>query len=121
EVLRAGHAVVAAGAPAAVASVLGGDPGWGDLGEAATGACLDLGLTRVPSPGYVLSVDGPIMGVTQSPPARQAPEGHAVVSAIRYGATEARADRAALDAHVAHLGVQASDIAESRFLARMVV
>ena len=121
EVLRAGHVVVAAGAPAAVASVLGGEPGWGDLGEPATGACLDLGLTRVPRPGYVLSVDGPIMGVTQSPPARQAPEGHAVVSAIRYGATEAGADRADLEEHVAHLGVQASDIAESRFLARMVV
>ena len=121
EVLSAGHVVVATGAPAAVASVLGGDPGWGDLGEPVTGACLDLGLTRVPRPGYVLSVDGPIMGVTQSPPARQAPEGHAVVSAIRYGATDARSDRAALDEHVARLGVHPEDIAESRFLARMVV
>jgi hypothetical protein len=121
EVLSAGNVVVAAGAPPAVASVLGGRPEWGELGEPATGACLDLGLTRVPSPGYVLSVEGPIMGVTQSPPAHQAPAGHAVVSAIRYGATDARADRAALDAHVARLGVQASDIAESRFLARMVV
>lgn len=121
EVLCAGHVVVAAGAPAAVASVLGVDPAWGELGEPATGACLDLGLTRVPSPGYVLSVDGPIMGVTQSPPARQAPEGHAVVTTIRYGATEARADRAALDEHVSRLGVHPEDIAESRFLARMIV
>ena len=121
EVVTAGHVVVAAGAPAAVASVLGRDPGWGDMGEPVTGACLDLGLTRVPTPGYVLSLDAPIMGVTQSPPARQAPPGHAVVTAIRYGATEAGADRAALDAHVTRLGVQASDIAESRFLARMVV
>lgn len=121
EMVTARQVIVAAGTPAAVRAVLPEDPGWGEMGAPVTGACLDLGLTRVPQPGYLLGVDEPVMGVTQSPPARQAPEGHAVVSAIRYGATDADADRLALDGHVARLGVKAVDIAQSRFLARMVV
>jgi hypothetical protein len=121
EVLTARQVILAAGGPAATRAVLPADPGWTGLGDPVTGACLDLGLTRVPRPGYLLGVDEPIMGVTQSPPARQGPDGHAVVSAVRYGATEADADRAALHAHVARLGVQPEDVAESRFLARMVV
>jgi phytoene dehydrogenase-like protein len=119
--LTAKQVIVAPGSPAATRALLPDDPGWPDLGPPVTGACLDLGLTRVPVPGYVLGVDEPIMGVTQSPPGRQAPDGHAVVSAIRYGATDADADRHALDEHVTRLGVRDSDIAASRFLARMVV
>ena len=51
-----------------------------------TAACLDLGVSRVPAPGYVLSLDEPLYATVQSPPARQAPEGAAVVAALRYGA-----------------------------------
>ena len=87
-----------------------------------TGACLDLGVSRVPDPGYVLGVDEPIMGVTASPPAlRLAPDGHATVTAIRYVVSGAEADRRALDAHVARLGVGPDDVVAERFLARMVV
>jgi phytoene dehydrogenase-like protein len=121
ERFTARQVIVAAGPPDAVRAVLPADPGWGDLGSPVTGACLDLGVTRVPSPGYLLDLDQPLMGVTQSPPARQSPEGHAVVTAIRYGATDADSDRRALFGHVARLGVSESDIAARRFLARMVV
>jgi hypothetical protein len=57
----------------------------------------------------------------QSPPARQAPSGQAVVAAVRYGATEAKPDRALLQAHLARAGVREEDVVTSRFLARMVV
>lgn len=122
EVLTARQVIVATGTPAATRAVLPAEPGWAGLGPPLTGACLGIGLTRVPEPGYLIGVDEPIMGSTQSPPAgQQCPGGHAVVHAIRYTATGAGADRLALDAHVARLGVLDSDIAQSRFLARMVV
>ena len=120
-VLLARQVVVATGTPAAARALLPEDPPWPELSPPVMGACLDLGVTRVPDPGYVLSVDEPIMGVTMSPPARQGPEGHAVVSAIRYVVSDARDDRRALDAHVARLGVKPDDIVADRFLARMVV
>lgn len=119
--LRARRVIVAPGSPTATRALLPADPGWPELGRPVTAACLDLGLTRVPSPGYALSVDEPLSGVVQSPPARQAPEGRAVVQAVRYGATDADADRLSLDGHVARLGVRVADIEARRFMARMVV
>ena len=86
-----------------------------------TAACLDAGLRRVPDPGYVLGVDIPAYVSVQSPPARQAPAGQAVVGAVRYGATDAKADRAVLEAHLARAGVREEDVVTSRFLPRMVV
>ena len=53
-------------------------------------------------------------------PARRQP-GQAVVAAVRYGATEAKPDRALLQAHLARAGVREEDVVTSRFLARMVV
>jgi phytoene dehydrogenase-like protein len=120
-VLAARQVVLAPGMPAATRALLPADPGWPDLGPPVTGACLDLGVSRVPRPGYVLGVDEPIMGVTQSPPAQQGPDGHAVVSAIRYLVTDAASDRQSLDAHIARLGVTPDDVVVDRFLARMVV
>lgn len=120
-VLLARQVVLAPGTPAATRALLPDDPGWAELGSPVTGACLDLGLSRVPRPGYVLGVDEPIMGVTMSPPARQGPDGHAVVSAIRYVVTDADADRRSLDAHIPRLGVAPDDVVAERFLARMVV
>jgi protoporphyrinogen oxidase len=120
-VMRARQVIVATGTPGAARALLPGDPDWADLGEPVTAACLDVGLRRVPSPGYVLSVDEPLMGVVQSPPGRQAPEGHAVVQAIKYGATDARGDRSSLERHVARLGIEPDEIEASRFLAHMVV
>ncbi|HWE54279.1 MAG TPA: FAD-dependent oxidoreductase [Acidimicrobiales bacterium] len=119
--LAARSVVIAAGRPAAVLGMLPADPGWGDLGPEVTAACIDAGVRRIPDPGYVLGVDVPLYATVQGPPARQAPAGQAVVAAIRYGATEARADRAALEAHLARAGVGDDDIVTSRFLARMVV
>ncbi len=114
-------AVVATGTPAATRAVLPGDPGWGDLGEPVTAACLDVGARRAPTPGYVLSMDEPLYGTTQSPPARQAPDGTAVVAVIRYGARRADEDRAQLEAYRQVLGVADQDVVVRRFLARMVV
>jgi phytoene dehydrogenase-like protein len=119
--LTARSAIIAAGRPAAARRLLAADPGWGDLGPELTAACLDAGLRRVPDPGYVLGLDAPVYAAVQSPPARQAPPGQAVVAAIRYGATEASADRAVLEAHLARAGVREEDVVTSRFLARMVV
>ena len=87
--LMAGRVVVATGAPAAVRRILPVEPDWGDLGPPITAACLDLGVARPPEPGYVISLDDPCYVTVQSPPARQAPEGCAVVAAIRYGARSA--------------------------------
>jgi hypothetical protein len=121
-VLSARQVVLAPGTPAATQSLLPDHRGWPDLGPAAMGACLDLGVSRAPNPGYVLGVDEPIMGVTGAPPAHGlAPPGHAMVTAIRYVVTNAQNDRRALDAHVARVGVTPDDVVQDRFLARMVV
>ena len=119
--LVAQSVIIAAGRPAAALGLLPADPGWGDLGPEVTAACLDAGVRRVPDPGYVLGIDAPVYSAVQSPPARQAPAGQAVVAAVRYGATEASADRAVLRAHLARAGVPEEDVVTSRFLARMVV
>ncbi len=119
--MHARGVVVATGAPPAVARLLPADPGWGDLGPPVTAACLDLGVGRVPDPGYVLSVDDPTYVTVQSPPARQAPEGQAVVAAIRYGTRDASSDRAQLEALVAEAGVRPDEVETRRFLAEMTV
>jgi hypothetical protein len=120
-VRRAPQVIVAAGGPTATRALLPEHPAWSGVGPPITAACLDLGLNRVPNPGYVLSVDDPLQGILQSPPGRQAPEGKAVVAATKYGATGAGPDRLSLEGHVARLGVEADDIEWSRFLAHMVV
>jgi hypothetical protein len=119
--LTARAAVFAPGAPDALRGLLPGDPEWGDLGEPVTAACLDVGLRRAPSPGYVLSADEPLYGTTQSPPARQSVGDGAVVGVIRYGARTALQDRPQLDAHLREVGVSDDDVVVRRFLARMVV
>lgn len=121
ERLTARAAIIAVGGPQSTAALLPADPGWGDLGQPVTAACLDVGVHRVPSPGYVVSLDEPLYGTTQSPPARQAPDGGAVVGVIRYGARSADLDRPQLEAHLREVGVGDDDIATSRMLARMVV
>jgi glycine/D-amino acid oxidase-like deaminating enzyme len=119
--LRARSVVLAAGSPQAARALLPDAPGWGDLGEPVTAACLDLALRRAPERGYVVGVDEPLYGTTQSPPARQAPPGGAVVGIVRYGARSAALDRPALHGHLGELGVGDGDVVTSRFLARMVV
>ncbi|HVM65120.1 MAG TPA: hypothetical protein VMU14_09690, partial [Acidimicrobiales bacterium] len=113
--------VVALPTPAATRALLPERPAWGDVGPQVTAACLDVGVRWPPSPGYVLGADDPVYATTQSPPARQAPPGQAVVAAVRYGATEAAADRAVLERYVAYAGVAADEIVTSRFLAHLTV
>ena len=69
----------------------------------------------MPQPGYVVSVDEPLYGTTQSPPARQAPTGGTVVGLIRYGARSAALDRPSLEAHLGQVGVTDGDVVTSRF------
>ena len=56
-----------------------------------------MGTNIIPEPGYVLSLDDPTYVTVQSPPARQCPDGQAVVAAIRYGARSADQDRPQLE------------------------
>ncbi len=119
--LKTPRVVVATGGPAAVRRLLPADPEWGELGPPVTAACLDLGVSRSPEPGYVLSLDEPVYATVQSPPARQAPAGGAVVAALRYGARSAALDRPQLEALVATAGVAEEDVVVRRFLARMSV
>lgn len=122
--LRARRVVVAAGTPAAARELLvgaGSDPGWGDLGPPVTAACLDVGVSTPPAPGYLLGVDEPLYATTQGPPARVAPAGQALVSVVRYGARSPELDRPALDRHLEEAGVARGDVRWERFLARMVV
>jgi len=120
-VMTAQAVVVATGAPAAVRRVLPVDPGWGELGPPVTAACLDLGVDRVPQPGYILSLDEPVYVNVQSPPARQAPDSQAVVAALRYGARSAAEDRPQLEQLVTAAGVRPEQVVTSRFLARLSV
>jgi phytoene dehydrogenase-like protein len=119
--LASRRVVVATGGPPAVRRLLPGDPGWDDLGPPVTAACLDLGVRNIPTPGYIVSLDDPMYATVQSPPARQAPDGHAVVAAIRYGARSGEQDRPELERLVARAGVGPDDIITRRFLAHMTV
>jgi hypothetical protein len=69
----------------------------------------------------VLSLDEPLYGTTQSPPARQPIADGAVVGVIRYGARTAEQDRPQLEAHLSQVGVAEDDVVVRRILARMVV
>jgi len=119
--LVAGHVVVAVGPPAATAGLVPGLPGPGELGEPVTAACLDVGVRRPPPQRYILGVDEPLYATTQSPPARQAPPGAAVLAVIRYGARRAELDRPQLVEHLRAMGVDDDDVTVDRFLASMVV
>ena len=118
---RARAVVVAAGSPDAARRLLPDPPDWGELGPTVTAACLDLGLDMVPSPGWVLGVDEPVYATLQSPPADMAPPGSAVAALVRYGARNATADRADLEAHARLAGIDPETATVSRFLARMMV
>lgn len=114
-------AIVATGTPASVRTVLATAPAWGGIGQPLTAACLDVAVCDVPSPGYVLGVDEPLFGTTQSPPARQAPDGSSVVAVLRYGARTAAKDRPAMERWLSVLGVAPERVVRRRFLARMDV
>jgi phytoene dehydrogenase-like protein len=113
--------VVALPTPPAARALLPDAPAWRPVGAPVTAACLDAGVRRPPLPGYVLGADDPVYATTQSPPARQAPPGAAVVAVVRYGATDARADREVLGRYLGYAGVGDDDVVTSRFLAHLTV
>lgn len=120
ETLHATAVVVAAGGPAAARKLLPVDPHWGELGAPVTAACLDLGL-RGPGPKVVFGLDVPWYLSRHCPPGDLAPEGSALAHVLRYGARDARADRAELVDLARMAGVRDEHIVEDRFLAHMVV
>ncbi len=119
--LLAHRVVLAPGGPGALRRLLPVEPNWRPLGDPVTAACLDLALSEVPEPGYVLSIDEPTYATVQSPPARQAPEGGAVAGIIRYGARSAAQDRPLLEERARVAGIATGSVRTSRFLACMTV
>ncbi len=117
----ANAAIIASGGPASAVGLLGDDPGWGDLGDPVTAACLDLGLTRPPERPVLFGLSEPLYLSTHCPPADLAPEGGAVVQLMRYGARDAVTDRRSLDELATAAGIDGSTIVEERLLARMHV
>lgn len=119
-VLAAPSVVLALGGPAATASVLREPPQWGLVGPPSTAACLDLGLRRAPEKTTLFGVGEPLYLSTHTGAADLAPEGHALVHLMRYGARDAETDRAELWAHARTAGITDDDVVEQRFLAAMV-
>jgi hypothetical protein len=125
--LLARQVVLAAGTPAANASLLPERPAsWRDLGPAVMAASLDLGLNRIPHEvRFLQGLDQPLYLSRHAPPADLAPAGGSVVHLMRYLAFDEQlspenARKGLLDhAHLA--GIEQDDIEEARYLHRMVV
>ncbi len=111
--------VLAVGGPADAERLL---PGCvpGDLGPPAVAACVDYGLASPAPVRFVLGIDEPVYFSQHAPDARLAPDGCAVVCALRYGSTgrEAAED---LDRLLGLAGVDGSTVRERRVLASMTV
>jgi glycine/D-amino acid oxidase-like deaminating enzyme len=119
--VRSGAVVLAVGTPAAAAALSPVPLPTGGLGPPATAACLELAVRSGNAGPFLLGVDRPLYLSRHSPPARLAPPGVEVVHVVRYGVTDAAADRDELWAHAAAAGVRPDDVVTERFLRRMVV
>lgn len=124
--VEADAVVVAAGSPAACASILGHRPAsWDRLGPEVGAACLELGLRRPAPARIVLGLDQPVYCNPHCPPARVAPEGQGLVHVLRYQPVDvtgsADEDRTELRDVARVAGIADEDIVEERFLRRMVV
>ena len=123
-VVRSDAVVIASGTPAAAATLLP-DRSLG-LPESIVEArvsCLDVAVRQPPQHRFVLGVGRPLYCITHSPPAALAPEGAAVVHAMRYLGTGERPDsgktRSELAALVEAVGVRSDDIVHERYLHSM--
>jgi phytoene dehydrogenase-like protein len=125
--VRGRTVVLACGSPAATAGLLpDGAPGsWGRLGPPVAASCLDLGLRQPPPVASWFGVDRPHYLVAHAPGAALAPEGRALVHAMRNlhhdeatSAEELRADLVSL-AH--RSGIADHDVVVERYLHHMVV
>jgi phytoene dehydrogenase-like protein len=123
----AGRVVVAVGTPAATMALLPEvPPAWARLGPACRAACLDVGLDHVPATGVLLGIDRPLYLTRHAPPPTGlAPEGGAVMQALRYlGGDEdppPAVARRELAEHCAVAGIDTEQAEEVRYLHRMVV
>lgn len=108
ESYRASAVVLAASPAAALSMVEGGRETalgkWADEAVPVKAACLDVALTRLPNPHsglFALGIDRPLYCIAHSVSARLAPEGGAVIHAMKYLSTdeetEAKADRRELE------------------------
>ena len=125
-VIHAATVVVAAGSPGSATGLLGAPvTGAEGLTSPVTAACLELGLRRPPRHRVLFGVGEPLYLSTHCPPARLAPEGHAVVHVMRNHRSDetlgSGEQRAWLRAAAAQAGVADDDVVEERFLAEMVV
>lgn len=117
--------VVASGGPVTATRLVGRDPGWVEAaGPECRAAVLDLGVALSPRSPIVLSVEDPLYGSAHSPPARLAPDGHSLISVMRYLRPDEDHDRditrSRLDDHARRMGVEPVTATVDRYLHRMV-
>ncbi|MFV1990021.1 MAG: FAD-dependent oxidoreductase [Acidimicrobiales bacterium] len=118
--------VLAAGSPEIAASIAGGvAPVLKQYAERAVpvrAACLDLCLDESPPERFALDADSPLYWGEHAPAAKLAPEGSSLVHTIRYGTTDARADRLELESWADVIHPKWRDhVVHEQFLARIVV
>jgi phytoene dehydrogenase-like protein len=125
--IQAGAVVLAAGTPAAAASLLGARPAaWADLGPEVEASVLDIGLRQGLDHPNLFGIDPPIYLVDHAKAAKHlAPEGGGLVHVLHYlplgDHTPAAELRAGLEEHARLYGVDPSKVEEQRFLLRMTV
>ncbi len=111
--------VLAVGGPGDVGRLLpGAVPA--DLGPSVEAACVDYGLDSPPPVRFILGIDEPVYFSQHAPGARLAPDGSAVVCALRYGST-GREAADGLDRLLGLAGVDRSAVVERRVLPSMTV
>jgi phytoene dehydrogenase-like protein len=125
--VRAGAVVLAAGTPAAAATLLGDRPAaWDRLGPEVEASVLDIGLRTGLEHPVLFGIDPPIYLVDHAKSAKRlAPEGGGLVHVLHYlpfgDHTPAAELRAGLEEHARLGGVEPANIEEQRFLLRMTV
>lgn len=113
--------VLATGTPAAAAALAPVSIDTSGVGEPVTAACLELALRGRPATPFLLGIDEPLYLSLHSPPAALAPAGISVVHVMRYGVTDADADRDTLWRHARAAGIDEGSVVAQRYLRRMVV
>jgi glycine/D-amino acid oxidase-like deaminating enzyme len=122
--VRAGAVVLATGSPLAAQALIPDSVlGLPERIVEARASCLDVALRRVPDHRFVLGVGRPLYCINHAPPASLAPEGGAVLHAMRYlGADEfldPETSRAELQSLVEAVGVRTDDVVYDRYLHNM--
>jgi glycine/D-amino acid oxidase-like deaminating enzyme len=124
-VVAARQVVLAAGPPAASASLLPSLPAeWSAIGPPVRIACLDVGLATVPEATVLLGLDRALYLIRHAPPAELAPAGGSVFHGMWYLRTDEDPSpaeaKAFLSEHFRVAGIEPDDAEEQRYLHRMV-